>query len=167
MECRNIKEYIIRYSSGDIEGSERDLVDEHVKACKDCRWYLLRSEKLWDTLDVWEEVEPRGEFITEFWKRVSSQENTARGGLWSYLKSLRPSLAVTTGALASIFIVGVFTFAVFGPGITDTPLRDSDERDELILIELDRATTTEASELLAIYGPWDNSFDAIGNGGMN
>jgi len=166
MECRNIKEYIIWYSSGDIEGSEKDLVDEHVKECKDCSRYLIRSEKLWDALDVWEEVVPRGEFITEFWKRVSSQENTAQAGLWGYLKSLRPSLAVT-GALATILIVGIFTFAVFGPGIIDTPLRNSDERDELILIELDRATTTETSEVLAIYGPWDNSFDAIGNGGMN
>jgi len=166
MDCRDIKEYIVRYSTGDIEEREKVLVDEHVKECSDCSQYLLRSEKLWDTLDMWEDVEPRGEFVTEFWKRLPSQENAAQAGLLGWLKSLRPNLAVT-GALATIFIVGIFTFAVFGPGTINTPLRDTDERDELILIELDRVTTEETSEMLAIYGPWDNSYDANGNGGMN
>jgi hypothetical protein len=166
MECRHIKEYIIRYSSGDIEEREKVVVDEHVKACKDCSQYLLRSEKLWDTLDVWEDVEPGRQYIPEFWERVSSEESAPGGGLLGWLKSLKPPLAVT-GALATIFIVGIFTFAVFGPGTLDMPFGDADDRDELILIELDRATSEETSEVLAIYGPWDNSFDANGNGGMN
>ena len=63
------------------------------------------------------------------------------------LKGFRPKLAVS-GALATVFIVGIFTFALLGPGTLDRVFRSADEKDEMILIELDRATASETSELL-------------------
>ena len=166
MECKDIKELIVRYSTGDIEEKEKALVDRHVKDCQGCENYLLRSQNLWDTLDAWEDIEPEREFITEFWSKVSLEEDRASAGFLGFLKSFKPKLAVS-GALATIFIVGIFTFALLGPGTLENVFRSGDEKDEMILIELDRATSSETSELLAIYGPWDNSFNANGNGGMN
>jgi len=166
MECRSIKELIVRYSSGDIEETEKVLVDEHIRGCSRCEQYFLHSEKLWDALDAWKEIEPGREFVAKFWNKVSAQEDKARTGFFGWLKGFRPKLAVS-GALATVFIVGMFTFALLGPGKLDGVFRSTDEKDEIILIELDRATNTETSELLAIYGPWDNSFDVNGNGGMN
>jgi hypothetical protein len=166
MECRGIKELIVRYSSDDIEEAEKVIVDEHIRDCSGCEQYFLRSEKLWDTLDAWDEIEPEGEFVTKFWNNVSVEEDKAKTGFFGWLKGFKPNLAVS-GALATVFIVGIFTFALLGPGTLDRAFRSADEKDEMILIELDRVTTSETSELLAIYGPWDNSFDVNGIGGMN
>ncbi len=166
MECRSIKELIVRYSSGDIEEAEKVLVDEHVRDCNGCEQYFIRSERLWDTLDSWDEIEPERGFVTEFWNKVSAEEDKAKAGFFGWLRGFKPKLAVS-GALATVFIVGIFTFALLGPGTLDGVFRSGDEKDEIILSELDRATNSETSELLAIYGPWDNSFDANGNGGMN
>ena len=166
MECRSIKELIVRYSSGDIVESEKSLVDLHIRECDSCEEYFVRSERLWDTLDTWEEIEPSGEFVAKFWDKVSIEEEKAGRGFFDWLKVFRPKLAVS-GALATILMVGVFTFALLGPGALDDVFRSGDERDEMMLIELDRATNAEASELLAIYGPWDNSYSLNGNGGMH
>ena len=166
MECRSIKELIVRYSSGDIEETEKVLVDEHIRDCSGCEQYFMGSEKLWDMLDAWDEIEPEREFIAEFWNKVSVQEDKAKAGFFGWLKGFKPKLAIS-GALATVFIVGISTFVLLGPGTLDKVFRSSDEKDEMILIELDRATNTETSELLAIYGPWDNSFDVNGSGGMN
>lgn len=165
MECSSVRELIIRYSSGDIVESEKSLVNLHIKECGSCEKYFMRSEKLWSTLDAWDEIEPAGEFVTKFWDKVSMEEDKT-GGLLGWFRGFRPKLAVS-GALATVFIVGVFTFALLGPGTLEDVFRSGDERDEMMLSELDRATNSEASELLAIYGPWDNSYGAGGNGGMN
>lgn len=166
MECRSIKELIVRYSSGDIEESERTVVDEHIKDCNACAKYYVSSEKLWDTLDAWDEIEPEDGFVTKFWSKVSDEEEKAKAGLFGWLRGFKPKLAVS-GALATVFIVGIFTFALLGPGTLDQVFQSGDEKDEIILSELDRATSSETSELLAIYGPWDNSLGPNGNGGMN
>lgn len=174
MECRSIKELIVRYSSGDIEETEKILVDDHIRDCNACEKYFISSEKLWDTLDAWDEIEPEREFITKFWNKVSAEEEKAKAGFFGWLKGFKPKLAVS-GALVTVFIVGIFSFALLGPGTLDGLFRSGDEqvfrngdaRDEIILSELDRATNSETTELLAIYGPWDNSFDVNDNGGMN
>ena len=166
MDCKSVKEMIVRYSSGDLMASEKATLDRHIESCECCKEYFLHSQKLWDTLEVWEEIEPRAEFVTEFWSRVNKEEEKAASGILGWLRGYRPKLAVS-GALATVLMVGVFTFALFGPGDLDSVFTGGDEKDELILSELDRATNTETTELLAIYGPWDNSYGVIGNGGMN
>lgn len=166
MECRNIKEMIIRYSSGDIDDRERVLVDRHIRECGDCGIYFKRSQNLWGVLDSWRDIEPERQYVTRFWKKVSIEDEKAATGLIGFLKGFKPRLAIS-GALATVLLVGIFTFALLGPGTLERVFQSSDEKDEMILIELDRATNSETSELLAIYGPWDNSFSANGNGGMN
>ena len=36
MECSGIKELIVRYSSGDIEAHEKDIVQGHISDCGEC-----------------------------------------------------------------------------------------------------------------------------------
>lgn len=166
MECKSVKEMIVRYSSGDLTGSDKAIVERHIDECACCMEYFMSSQKLWDTLDAWEDIEPSGQFVTEFWSKVSEEEDKAASGILGWLRGFKPRLAVS-GALATVLMVGIFTFALFGPGDIENLFRGGDERDEMILSELDRATSTETTELLAIYGPWDNSYGAYGNGGMN
>lgn len=168
MDCRNIKELIVRYSSGDLPGSDRELVEVHVEECEECRAYLSRSYKLWDLLGEWQAIETGTGYVSDFWDRVS-REKDGRRGFFGRLREFRPNWTLA-GALATVLIVGIFTFAVFGPESGYRGFSDRDEQDELILLELDRATSRDTAEVLAIYGPWENDIDVVninGDGGMN
>lgn len=168
MDCRDIKELIVQYSSEDLPASDREFVEGHVGECEECRAYLSRSYKLWDLLDEWQGMDPGTEYVSDFWNRVSSEED-GRKGFLGRLKEFRLNWALA-GALASVLIVGIFTFAVFGPESGYLGFSDRDEQDELILLELESATSRDTAEVLAIYGPWENDLDIIninGDGGMN
>ena len=86
MECRNVKELIVRFSSGDAQENDKVLVDEHIRDCKGCEQYLLRSEKLWDTLDTLDVIEPEPEYVTKFWNKVTAHEDKAKAGFFGWLK---------------------------------------------------------------------------------
>ena len=169
MECRDCKELVIRYSSEDLPDGDRDLVQAHLGECEECSQYLAQSESLWSLLDEWREIEPRADFISDFWGRVSKEESGFYPGLFTRLKKLKPNWALA-GALASILIVGIFTFALIGPDSGYRNYTNNDEQDEMLLLELDNATTRETTEELSIYGPWDNGVEIMkinGNGDMN
>ncbi len=168
MECRDMKKHLIRYSSGDLPESDRVFVESHLGDCKECGTYLAQSYRAWDMLDEWKEIETGRDYVSEFWKRVSNEETNRRSFL-RFLRIPRPQLALA-GALATVLIVGIFTFAIFSPDRGMERLTEGDEQDDLILEELDRATSGEVSDALAIYGPWDNEVEIMrinGNGGMN
>lgn len=168
MDCSDFKELIVSYSSGDLTGKDKTLVEAHLKECAECSLYLSRSNELWNLLDEWKEIEPGTEYIADFWQRASRGEG-AQGGFIGIFKNFRLNWAIA-GAFASILIVAIFTFALFAPDSDNKIFTSSDEHDELILLELDRATSSETAEVLAIYGPWDSGIDTVninGNGGMN
>jgi hypothetical protein len=162
MECRDCKELVIRLSSGDVSNSERDMIEAHIDGCEDCSQYLAHSDRLWTLLDEWREIDPRKDFVSSFWERVSEEE---RAGYWVFirrLKFLNPNLRFA-GVLASILLVGVFVFVLIGPdsGYQQHSLdnvqysQNKDEQDELLLHQLDNATSRDTAAELAIYGPWD------------
>jgi predicted anti-sigma-YlaC factor YlaD len=170
MECRDCKELVIGYSSGEISDVERDLVEAHLGVCEDCSEYLAQSDKLWTLLDEWRGIEPRSDFVSGFWERVSEQERAGYWGFIGRLRYLKPNFGLA-GALATIMIVGIFAFALIGP---DTGYHNynyaqkNDEQDELLLNELDNATTRDTAADLAIYGPWDSGVQIMKiNGEMN
>lgn len=169
MDCRDIKELVIQYSSGDLPEGDKQFVEAHLAECDDCNAYLSQSYRAWNMLDEWEDMEPGGEFVSEFWRRVAKEEMD-RKGFFGLFNIPRPGLALA-GALATVLIVGIFTFALFSPEEESVRFTERDEQDDQILRELDRATTSETPpEALAIYGPWDNEVEIMrinGNGGMN
>lgn len=169
MDCRDIKELVIQYSLGDLPEGDEVLVETHLDACEECTAYLAQSQMAWKMLDEWEGIEPGGEFVSEFWRRVA-QDEMERKNFFGLFNIPRPGLALA-GALATVLIVGVFTFALFEPDQDSMRFTERDEQDDQILRELDMATTSETPpESLAIYGPWDNGVEIMrinGNGGMN
>lgn len=168
MDCSDFKELIVSYSSDDLSGDDKALVEAHLKECGECSLYLSQSNELWNLLDDWKGIETGGDYVTDFWQRVSSEE-AGSGGFLAIFKKLRFNWALA-GAFASILIVGIFTFAIFAPDAGKSIFTAADERDELILLELDRATSRETADVLAIYGPWDSGIDTVninGNGGTN
>jgi len=169
MDCRDIKELVIQYSAGDLPAGDEVQVETHLAGCEECSAYLAQSRMAWKMLDEWEGIEPGGEFVSEFWRRVA-QDEMERKNFFGLFNIPRPGIALA-GALATVLIVGVFTFVLFEPDQESMRFTERDEQDDQILRELDMATTSETPpEALAIYGPWDNGVEIMrinGNGGMN
>jgi len=145
---------------------EKEGVEMHLKECDECSLFLAQSNELWNLLDTWDEVEPQGEFVSKFWDKASIDETKFIPGFLSWIRNFKLNWTLA-GAMASIFLVSIFTFAVFSPDTRDNLFTSADERDELILIELDNAISRETAEVLSIYGPWDGDSNVNGNGGIN
>jgi hypothetical protein len=169
MECKDYKDLIIGYSSGDLPASDRESVEAHVRECETCRLYLAQSDRVWSLLDDWRGIEPRSDFVSGFWERVSEEERKSSRGFFSPFKKPRLNWALT-GALASVLILGILTFVLFKPDSGFRIYAEKDARDEQILLELDSATSRETAEALSIYGPWENRVEIMkinGYGDMN
>lgn len=168
MECRDLRELVIRYSSGDLPERDKEFVETHLGECKGCSAYLDQSHRAWNMLDEWDEIEPGAQYVSEFWSKVSEEE-VDRESFFGIFSLHRPKLALM-GAVVTILVVGVFTFVLFTPDHGIDRFTAKDEQDDIILQELDRATSSQVSDALAIYGPWDNGVEIMrinGNGGMN
>ena len=169
MECSDCRELIVSYSSGDLPSSGKESIEAHIGECPECRLYISQSDRVWNLLGEWREIEPRGDFVSCFWDCVSKEERESGRGVFSYVRKLRLRWTLA-GALASVLLVGIFTFAIFKPDSGLNGYADNDARDEQILLELDNATTRETTDALSIYGPWENSVEIMkinGTGDMN
>jgi len=166
MDCKNIKELLIQYSLGDLGPVEKTSVESHLENCTECRSYLSESNNLWSMLETWDEIEPDTEFLSNFWDKAAVNDVKLESGFLSWFRDIRLNWTLA-GAMASIFLVSIITFSVFSPDTTNTLFMSADQRDELILIELDNAISRETADVLSIYGPWDDDSDVNGNGGIN
>ena len=70
------------------------------------------------------------------------------------------------GAFATICIVSIFTFAIIRDDFSTDSFTKTDIQDERILEDLDMAISQDTSDVLAIYGPWENT-NIDNSGGMN
>lgn len=168
MECRDCKEIVVRFSSGEVSNAERGMIEAHLEGCEDCNQFLAHSDRLWTFLDEWREIEPRNDFVSSFWERVSEEERAGDRVFIRRFKNLMPNLRLA-GVLASILIVSIFIFVLIG---LDSGYRqysqNNDEQDERILNDLDNATSRDTAAELAIYGPWDSGVHIMKiNGELN
>lgn len=163
MECRDIKETLTQYSLDDLENAQINGIEKHLGGCAECRSFVSKSKELWSLLDRWEEIEPGSSYISDFWNKVDQPKPAP--GFIRWIHNIRPNWALA-GAMASIFLVSIITFGVFDTDTRNSLFMNADERDELVLIELDDALSKDTAEVLSIYGPWDGS-EINNDGGVN
>ncbi|MCC6712432.1 MAG: hypothetical protein IT344_03635 [Candidatus Dadabacteria bacterium] len=167
MECKDLREMVVSHSSGDLAGEGRVLVESHLSGCAECSELFSNSNEVWRLLGEWEEIEPGNDYVSEFWSRVEKEE--ARVGFWSSLWHSGAGWKLA-GALASVLVVGIFSLVIFTGDPGGNVVADRDVQDDMLLLELDSATSRDTTAALEIYGPWDGGIDVVninGNGGFN
>ena len=164
MECKELKETLVQYSLDELGSKEKVSLENHIGNCDECRGYVSESIGLWSLLEAWDEVEPNNNYITNFWDKV--EETKPASGFLHWIQNIRLNWTLA-GAMASIFLVSIITFGAFSPEMRNSIFMSTDERDELVLIELDNALSRETADVLSIYGPWDGGPEINGNGGIN
>ena len=164
MECKQLKESLLQYTLDGLSHDERVNIESHISGCSECKSYVSESKELWSLLETWEEVEPDNNFVSKFWDKVEETKPTP--GFLHWIQNIKLNWTLA-GAMASIFLVSIVTFSAFSPEMRNSIFMSADERDELVLIELDDALSRETADLLSIYGPWDGGPEINSDGGIN
>ncbi|HOI55286.1 MAG TPA: zf-HC2 domain-containing protein [Phycisphaerae bacterium] len=104
--CRRVRENLSAYLDGELKGTARRLIEEHLAECAECRAQLDELKETWRLLDELEEPIVHNDFRREVLAlaRAEAQaEQIAReGGRRSVLAGLAASAA------AAVFVFGLY-----------------------------------------------------------
>lgn len=162
---RKIKELILEYPDGDISVSEKRLVESVLEKSPEYRGFYYASKKLWRVMDEWEGIEPRGDFVSVFWERLSREEDRRLAKRLDFLASFKLRLG-SAAFLAILLVVSIISFRIFNTTESgkvvkaqsesvEKVISDKDELGNQLLLEVDTTISREPSEPLEIYGPWE------------
>lgn len=109
MSCRKIKSLLVDYYENSLPTEERKIIEDHLKACDDCRVHLKEIESLFKLLK-----EEKGKKMEEnFWInfvpeiRGRIDEGPRPRLSWKPIPQLAPLL----GMVMAILVVGVILFS--------------------------------------------------------
>ncbi len=155
MSCESIKDLILDYTADELDHVDRLRVENHIKDCIDCNQFLLYARNEWRLLEEWGNVDPSGDIINRFWKRVSDENLGKENGIFSFLTSLIPSWSLIPSLS---FVFAMVVASILFTYLSNQPVSytERDKRDEELLFELDRTLSINNINLLEIYGPWDD-----------
>lgn len=154
MSCKIIKKLILDYTADRLDRIERLHVENHLKDCKDCNQFFIYAKNEWRLWEEWEDIEPSGDVVNRFWKRISEKELGKGEGIFSIVKSFIPNWSLIP-SLSLVVAVGIASILYIHLSHQKVSYTEMDREDEELLFELDRTLSTNNTNLLEIYGPWD------------
>ncbi len=164
MKCEDIKDLVLEYAGGDLRQDESSIVEEHLRECTVCSSYFEELNRAWSLLDGWEGIEPSGDFIAEFWQRVSEEDKQQRGSILDPIFGVW-KVGVALALIVVIFAVFIFRAELFKSNISQ--MAEKDMYDERILLESNEILSKDMGEFLEIYGLWSEELgkNSNSNGG--
>ncbi len=134
MECSDVREKLSAYLEGIISPEERQLVDEHIKACGRCNESLADLKKTLEYVRALKEVEPPPWLVQKIMARVRSERESRVGILRKLFFPLHIKLPIE--AIAAIFVVltTVYVFKTIQPEM-ELPKAPSEEVGLRALVE--------------------------------
>lgn len=111
MECHTIKKCLPIYLDGELSSAEAARVKQHLDVCSDCLAEYELCKQTWDICDMVPKIEPRADFVSQFWTRLSN-EQTPLEKLFAGLKNIftfkKPAMAFVFSAVAIIIFMSAF-----------------------------------------------------------
>jgi len=124
------KDRIIRYLSGDLVGEELISVEKLISEKLEYKEYYENLKRSWEALEHIEDIEPKGNYVSEFWNKVEMSESKTNTGYLNFFRSRRAGWTLV-GSFVSILIIGVFIFSFsemsFSTLINSSPTRSPDK----------------------------------------
>ncbi len=107
MKCTEVRELLLDYLEGQLEGEKAMPVADHLALCESCRREKSVCEQSWAMAGEWPDIEPDPLYRARFWEKASRQERT---GIWSTLQDIFREKRIALTALASmILMLGAFS----------------------------------------------------------
>ncbi len=109
MKCNQAQDKIPAYMEGDLPADEAGSMRDHLQSCAECRRELESYQSTWEALDVWEDIEPSGDFTEKFSRKAF------KPGIMEVLSRL---LVFRVPAWAMALLVLFSFLAGYMPGMT-------------------------------------------------
>jgi predicted anti-sigma-YlaC factor YlaD len=113
MNCRHIQKKLTAFQDGELNADERLLVSTHLQCCPSCRSVYADMEKVWQSLNMIDEIEPSSRFNRDLYWKIHTSANQHRHQWFSWVLQLLPTPAVTV----AILLIGVSLGAFLGNSI--------------------------------------------------
>ena len=106
MKCSKIKRKLSAYSDGELDTTQKEIVEVHLQGCESCRQVLENLVTSWDLLDTLPTPEPVPYFYTRIKNRMASGEKERK---WRWVdRILIPASAV------AVIIFGIVVGSIVG-----------------------------------------------------
>ena len=148
----DLKLKILEYLCDDLSVDEKQIIEKIFEENDEVKKYYnncLASMKLLDSVDS---IEPASDYVYKFWNRVSESELKSFKNILS-----NPGLFIQRWVLVfSFFVIVVAGSLIFNYLSNDSGSKFAiDERDEEVMINLDRSLKVQTISYLDTFGPWD------------
>ncbi|MFC1607400.1 zf-HC2 domain-containing protein [Candidatus Latescibacterota bacterium] len=114
MECTNIKDRLTAYVLGDLDPQEKQLIDEHLTACDECRKEAAGIERVMTQMSDLPEEEPGAGMRLRFYSMLDDYRQEMNSSpvrvplterLSGMVESWWPSKPVFQFAIAAVFLI--------------------------------------------------------------
>lgn len=121
MSCEKISKSLVSYLDGKTNERERAAVEEHLKACAECRERAEEFRRLWNVMAEVPAGEPSFGFDARLRRRIASEP---RRKLWAWMRP-SPRLAASV-----VLLVGLAVFVSVRPHHPAQPVNTQASSEE-------------------------------------
>jgi len=108
MNCRHIQKKLTAFQDGELNADERMLVSTHLQSCPSCRNVYNKMEKVWQSLNMIQEIEPSPKFERNLYWKLHTSANQHQPQRFPWFLKLLPTPAVTIAMLLIGVSLGAF-----------------------------------------------------------
>jgi len=140
--CKIYEDLIDKYVEGLVTNEEKTILEEHIKVCSDCRQEVKELQQIIKTTGSLEQIELPPNFAPSLIEKINSIASEQRPVDKSsrFIRFLRSIPAFISNsyyynkkafaAVMSVFIIGVFVFALSNLGIFSVNYAENSIKDE-------------------------------------
>jgi len=160
MECKDVRDHILNLD--DENDPVRDPeVARHLADCAECRKLLEGVDMTWAALSAHPGLDPSPGFNQAVWRKIEAAE--ARQPLRLLrLAFLPPPVRIVawSGAAALLIVFSLLLLLPAAPSPTPVAFSANDQRDQQLLLEVDRLMDFDESRVMDVYEEWDMTNEA-------
>lgn len=102
MNCHWIQDNLSAYMDEELSETQIATINAHLRSCTGCRTEYERLSKAWESLDLWEELEPQPELMRKILHAVREEKRS------QWFRIMLPAAAVLLIGMGIYLSVGYF-----------------------------------------------------------
>jgi anti-sigma factor RsiW len=110
MNCRNIQKKLSAYQDNELEIHEREQVRSHLLSCPACREQYAELERVWQTLEGLEEIQPDPWFYRQVVRKIRESRERRFFPSFQWVPRLLPAPVI----FFMLLVVGILTGTYLG-----------------------------------------------------
>jgi predicted anti-sigma-YlaC factor YlaD len=109
MKCRNIQKKLSAYQDRELKPEEKEQISRHLENCQSCREQYEKLERVWQTLEEFQEIRPDPWFYPQLVRKVKEprERSLLPGVQWVFQMLRTPAIAsilLAIGILAGTYL---------------------------------------------------------------